>query len=292
MPDDFRDALIVSLYKKKGSKSDCGNYWGISLLSVAGKIFAWVILNRLITVSEQTLPEAQCGFRPGRNTVDMIFAVRQFQEKCIEQNKPLYTVFIDLTKPFDTVNREALWTVLEHIGCPPKLVLMIRLFHDSMTGQVLSNGNMTDAFRISNGVKQGCILAPVLFNVFFPCMLSHAVQNLMKGVYICYCLDGSLFDLRRLTAKTKSLQTLLQEVLFANDCALMANAEQELQRMLDRFSKASKLFGLTISLGKMEVLHQPAPYSPSLHHHHWGQTPCQRRTFQILWWLLGQRNWH
>ena len=129
MPDDFRDALIVSLYKKKGSKSDCD----ISLLSVAGKIFARVILNRLITVSEQTLSEPQCGFRPGGNTVDMIFAVRQLQGKCFEQNKPLYSVFIDLTKAFDTVNRKALWTVLECIGCPPKLVSMIRLFHDGMT---------------------------------------------------------------------------------------------------------------------------------------------------------------
>ena len=79
MPDDFRDALIVSLYKNKGSKSDCGNYIGISLLSIAGKIFARVILNRLITVSEQNLPEAQCGVRPGRNTVNLIFAMRQLQ---------------------------------------------------------------------------------------------------------------------------------------------------------------------------------------------------------------------
>lgn len=58
MPDDFRDALNVSLYKNKGSKADCGNYRGISLLSIAGKIFNGVILNRLITVSEENLPEA------------------------------------------------------------------------------------------------------------------------------------------------------------------------------------------------------------------------------------------
>ena len=95
----------------------------------------------------------------------------------------------------------------------------------------------------------------LLFNVFFLSMLSHAVQDLEKRVYIRYRMDGSLFDLRRLTAKTKSLQTLLQEVLFADDCALVAHAEQDLQRMLDNFSEASKLFGLTISLGKTQVLH-------------------------------------
>ena len=126
MPDDFRDALIVSLYKNKGCKSDCRNYRVISLLSIAGKIFARVILNRLVTVLEQNLPEVQCGFRPGRGTVDMIFAMRQLQEKCIEQNTPLFSVLIDLTKTFDTVNREALWTVLERIGCPPKFISMLR----------------------------------------------------------------------------------------------------------------------------------------------------------------------
>jgi len=189
----------------------------------------------------------------------MIFVMRQLQEKCTEQNMPLFSVFIDLTKAFDTVNREALWTVLERIGCPPRFILMIRLFHDGMTGHVLSRGNVTEAFAISNGVKQGCVLAPVLFNVFFACMLSHAVRGLEKGVYIRYRLDGSLFDLRRLTAKTKSLQTLLQEVLFADGCALVAHTESDLQMMLDRFSEASKLFGLTVSLGKTEVLHQPAP---------------------------------
>ena len=132
MPEDFRDALIVALYKNKGSKVDCGNYRGISLLSIAGKIFARIVLNRL--------PEAQCGFRPGRSNLDMIFTVRQVQEKCLEQNLDLYSVFIDLTKAFDTVNREALWDVLARYGCPPKFIQIIRLFHVNMTGQVLSNG--------------------------------------------------------------------------------------------------------------------------------------------------------
>ena len=100
MPKDFRDALIVALYKNKRSKADCGNYIGVSLLSIAGKIFVRIILNRLIAVSTANLPEAQCGFRPGRSTVDMVFTVRQVQEKCLEQNLDLYSVFIDLTKAF------------------------------------------------------------------------------------------------------------------------------------------------------------------------------------------------
>lgn len=63
----------------------------------------------------KNLPEAQCRFRPGRSTVDTIFVVRQLQEKCMEQSMPLFSVFIDLTKAFDTVNSKVLWTVLERV---------------------------------------------------------------------------------------------------------------------------------------------------------------------------------
>jgi hypothetical protein len=268
MPADFRDATIVALYKNKGSRTDCGNYRGISLLSVAGKILARVILNRLISsVAEENLPESQCGFRSERSTVDMVFVVRQVQEKCLEQNMNLYSVFIDLTKAFDTVNREALWVILRKLGCPEKFTTLIKLFHDEMTGEVLSEGEPSERFSISNGVKQGCVLAPVLFNLFFSQVLSHAVQDLDLGVYIRYRLDGSLFDLRRLTAKTKTMKRLILEALFADDCALLAHQESHLQAIVDKFSVAAKLFGLTISLGKTEVLLQPAPYSDP-------QLPC------------------
>ena len=268
MPADLRNATIVALYKNKGSRTDCGNYRGIALLSIAGKILARIILNRLISsVAEKNLPESQCGFRPKRSTVDMVFTVRQVQEKCHEQNMNFYSVFIDLTKAFDTVNREALWIILRKLGCPAKFTTLIRLFHDDMTGEVLSDGEPSESFCISNGVKQGCVLAPVLFNLFFTQVLLHAVEDLDLGVYIRYRLDGSLFDLRRLTAKTKTMERLITEALFADDCALMAHQENHLQTIVDKFSEASKMFGLTISLGKTEVLLQPAPDSDP-------QPPC------------------
>ena len=82
VPQDFKDASIVYLYKNKGNRNCCDNYRGISLLSIAGKILARVLLNRLLAHLEQDLlPESQCGFREGRGTADMIFAARQLQEK-------------------------------------------------------------------------------------------------------------------------------------------------------------------------------------------------------------------
>ena len=104
--------------QKKGTKSDCGNYRGIAFLSIAGKILARVLFNRLwLPLSERTLPERQCGFRTSRGTTDMIFVARQIQETHREQNKDLYIAFIDLTKAFDSINYEALWKVLPRFGC-------------------------------------------------------------------------------------------------------------------------------------------------------------------------------
>ena len=100
-------------------RADCDNYRGVSLLSIAGKIFAR-ILSRLVPHldTHNLIPENQCGFRKGRGTTDMIFAAWQLQEKCQEQYSNLYTTFIDLTKVFDTVCRNGLRKIMAKFGCP------------------------------------------------------------------------------------------------------------------------------------------------------------------------------
>ena len=104
---------------KREIASFCDNYRGISLLAIAGQILARVLLNRLIVHLEHgLLPESQCRFRGGRETVDMIFAARQLQEKCQEQYDYLSITLIDLTNPFDTVCRDGLWQIMEKFGCP------------------------------------------------------------------------------------------------------------------------------------------------------------------------------
>lgn len=153
------------------------------------------------------------------------------------------------------VNREALWVILGKL---------IQLFHDDMTGNELPDGCPWEKFNLSNGMKQGYVLAPVLFNLFFTKVMLHVVRDLDNGIYVRYRLDGSLFDLHHLAAKTKTHKKLLTEALFANDCALMAHKEKYIQTNVDIFSVSTKLFGLTISLRKTEVILQPAPMSALL----------------------------
>ena len=96
-------------------------------------------------------------------------------------------------------------------------------------------------------------------------MLREAKEDLPDGIYIRFRTNGSPFNLRRLLSRTKIIEELITELLFANDCALLVHTEKALQNIVNRFSDAAKNFGLTISLKKIETLYQPPlreAYSP------------------------------
>nr|VZI33700.1 unnamed protein product [Spirometra erinaceieuropaei] len=160
VPQDFKDATIVHLYKRKGNRQVCDNHRGISLLNIAGKIFARILLNRLNNHLEQgLLPESQCGFHRHRGTTDMIFAARQLQEKCQEMRTHLYSTFVDLTKAFDTVNREGLWKIMQKFGCPERFTQMVRQLHDAWASDENSVNRFIDlapAYRALRSHLQSC----------------------------------------------------------------------------------------------------------------------------------------
>ena len=251
VPQDFKDVLIHHLYKNKGNRKICDNHRGISLLSIAGKILARVILNRVIKhVVDDVYPESQCGFRAGRGTIDMIFSLRQIAEKVREKNHEMYMVFVDLTKAFDTVNRTALWRVLQKLGIPENMLRVIVSFHEGMKANVVSNGELSDSFGVTNGTKQGCVMAPVLFALYFSVMLKYAFAGTEDGIRIQFRTSGGLFNHRRFNARTLTRTCIIRDLLFADDAALVATSREGAQRLMDRFSAACKAFGLTISIKK------------------------------------------
>nr|VZH93633.1 unnamed protein product [Spirometra erinaceieuropaei] len=262
VPQDFKDATIVHLYKRKGNRQVCDNHRGFSLLNIAGKIFARILLNRLNNHLEQgLLPESQCGFRRHRGTTDLIFAARQLQEKCQEMRTHLYSTFVDLTKAFDTVNHEGLWKIMQKFGCPEQFTQMVRQLHDGMMERVTDNGAVSEAFAVTNGVKQECVLAPTVFSLMFSAMLMDAYREERPGIRIAYRTDGHLLNQRRMHFQSRVSTTTVHELLFADGCVLNTTSEEEIQRSMDLFSAACKNFGLVINTQKTVVMHQPPPNS-------------------------------
>ena len=252
----WKDASIVTIYKQ-GDRTDCGNYRRISLLSIAGKIFASILLNRLsIRIIPEVVPEIQGGFRGNRSTVDMIFCLRQLQEKCIEQDRPQYMVFVDFSKAFDTVGRTGLWQLLRKYGCPEKFATMIEALHTGMMAYV-SVGGVSESFNIINGVKQGCVLAPTLFSIYLSALLDESFRDMGDGVYKQSRQSADLFNVAHISAKTKTTRLLTRELLFADDSALVAHSAEEMQKIVDAFSNASNKFGLKINIKTTAVPYQP-----------------------------------
>ena len=121
-----------------------------------------------------------------------------------------------------------------------------------MRATFLDNGDTSDSFPVTNGVKQGCVLAPTLFSMVFAAMLHDASQDTDDGFQLTYTTYRGVFNLRRLTAKTKVKVAILRELLFADDCALNSYTEVEMQPCVIHFYRACADFSFSISTKKRE----------------------------------------
>ena len=114
VPENWSSAIIFPLYIDKREKMECNNYIGISLLSVVGKIYVWILVDRVRKVTEGWIHDEEGGFRTGKGCVNQIFTLKQIGEKGRVKKFGEYVGFVDLEKAYDRVNREALCTCVEN----------------------------------------------------------------------------------------------------------------------------------------------------------------------------------
>ena len=233
-PLDWKRAIIVPIHKKK-DKLDCNNYRGISLLCHCSKIFTSILMDRLRSRTEEILSEEQAGFRASRSTIDQIFTLRQLAEKYTEFSKSLYICYVDFKKAFDSIWREGLWKVMRHLGYPYKLIRLLESLYEGTFSAVRTGGDFSEWFETIVGVLQGCMLSPLLFNIFLEIIMARAVIDVDAGAV----LSG----------------TKINNLRFADDIAAMAEDEDDLQEMVDHIARESSRMGLKINVDKTEVQH-------------------------------------
>ena len=150
------------------------------------------------------------------------------------------------------------------LGCPAKFKAMVRQFHDGMLPRVQNDGEFSDPFPVTNGVKQGYILVSALFSMMFSAMHTDAFQDDDHGIPtgIRYRFDGKLFNLRRLQPKSKVQTELLDEFPFIEGMAKGAPAEEKIQIDVDQIPDSRNSCDLTISIKKNELVYQPELGNP------------------------------
>ncbi|XP_076061610.1 uncharacterized protein LOC143037357 [Oratosquilla oratoria] len=194
VPQNMRDAKIVTLCKNKGDRSNCNNCRGIFLLTIVGKVYARVLLIRLRSVESSGGPcTSHSSTSPG----------------------PL------------TLSAEMVFLMLsERLAVPKNRTALIESFHPNMNGTVQFNGNISEPFNIRSGFKQGCVLAPTLYEILFALLLRHSFGTVQEGIYLLTRSDGRFFNLDCLKASAKVREALIRDMSFADDAVVMTHTQR------------------------------------------------------------------
>ena len=159
-------------FKSKTSNLyDPMSYLGITLASSSYKLFCSVLNNRLQQWADDNsvLTEEQNGFRKNRSCIDHLISLVNIVETRIRKKQNVFTAFIDFKKKaYDSIDRDLLWSKLSHIGLvkDSRFMRAVQGIYTNVECCVKINGKLTDWFKVSTGLRQGCLLSPLLFNLY------------------------------------------------------------------------------------------------------------------------------
>ena len=237
IPQSWCSGVIHPIFKS-GSVNDPNNYRGITVTSVLAKLFTMVLEARMSTWAEghDLRAEGQAGFRKDYRTTDNVFIMQALIANARKAKKKIYCCFVDFKKAFDCVPRQRLWEVLASLGIQGDILACLQSIYDQDEACVLTQAGLTEAFRCTAGVKQGCPASPLLFGLYID-----ELEALLKA-------EDNHIDAPKL------FQTLMSILLFADDIALMSYSQIGLQNQLSVLGKFCTDRGLHVNVSKTKIV--------------------------------------
>lgn len=229
---DNNSSIIIPLHKK-GDKSIVSNYRGISLKNSFDKLYSKMLYDKLLkfVTTNKTLSEFQAGFRPGYSTNDNIFNLCNIVKIKWKQGiKKVFCFFVDFRAAFDCVPRSSLFYKLYKAGVSTKFLNALRKLYKNTTNAIWNGNELSEWFETLTGVKQGCILSPILFSLY----INDLCKFIGGGVMIGDCSINAL--------------------LYADDIVLIAEDKAVLQKMIDKLHEYCLIWGLEINLTKSQIM--------------------------------------
>ena len=166
-------------------------------------------------MTESKVLEAWGGFRKGRSCTDQLFTIRQMSEKMLEKNKKMVVACVDLEKAYDWVGRDKLWNVLGEYGVKGRLLRAIRSLYKKSEACVRVKDELSDWFPITQGVRQGSVMSPWLFNVFMDKIVIEGIESFVGGVRMStteVCIVMFADHVMLLTERKEDMETNLREL--------------------------------------------------------------------------------
>ena len=230
---------IITPLHKKGCKSDPDNYRAVAVSSTIGKLFSTILLNRINQYKNTNKPDPinQLGFSKGAQTYDHILTFNTIISKYKKQKIPVYAVFVDFRKAFDSVCREALFVKLAKLGITGKIYDVLKHMYENSTGQIKLSGFVSEPFDIKKGTEQGHPQSPDLFKIY--------LRDLSPELDHENC--------------PKLMNQLISHLLWADDLILLALDPVTLQKQLDTLNDFCVQWGIEINPDKTKLMNFSSP---------------------------------
>uniref|UniRef100_A0A8D8Q762 Craniofacial development protein 2 n=1 Tax=Cacopsylla melanoneura TaxID=428564 RepID=A0A8D8Q762_9HEMI len=234
IPKEWLVSEFIMLPKKQGAKT-CGEYRTISLMSHLLKLFLKIIHRRIFKLCEERVANTQFGFMKGVGTRDALFSLQVLFQRCRDVNCDIYACFVDYQKAFDRIRHEKMIEILKTIGMDGKDLRIIRNLYWNQTATIkLSNEDKTEEVNILRGVRQGCIISPLLFNLYSEEIFKEALYEGDEGIL----LNGER----------------LNNIRYADDTVIFADSLEGLQSLITKVNTVSENYGLQMNIAKTKFM--------------------------------------
>lgn len=233
IPKEWLVSTFVAIPKKPNAK-ECSDHRTVSLMSHSLKIFLKIMHQRIFIKLEQDISETQFGFRNAMGTREALFAFNVLTQRCMDVNQPVYVCFLDYNKAFDKVRHNHLVQMLRQKKLDMKDIRIISNLYFNQTARVKERNDLSEEIEIQRGVRQGCVLSPMLFNLYSEEVTQRAVSEETAGVKV----NGKPINNLR----------------FADDTVVIAESMSDLQRLIDQIVESSEENGLTLNIRKTKFM--------------------------------------
>lgn len=243
--------LVKLIYKRKGDIADLKNYRPITMLNTDFKILSKILANRLKKILPNIIQTNQAYAIPGRDITDTISSIRDVVSYMITEKKSGYVISLDLEKAFDRVEHEYLFRILQQFGFGDNFIKWLKILYKDSKSQVKCNGFITETFKLTRSIRQGCPLSALLYSLVAEALgLAITEEKEIRGID---------------TEENRELQKVYQ---YADDTTIIVQDVASVVKAMDIIEKYCKGSGAKInkqktvimSIGKIEKIQKFYPF--------------------------------